>query len=75
MSGSARANLLNVASTECGSTKLVAPANADGSYLVHKLEGTGPCFVGSRMPLGGPFLSSTEIGKIRSWIAQGALDN
>jgi len=75
VSGSARANLVNVTSTECGSTKLAAPSNADGSYLVHKIEGTGPCFVGSRMPLGGPFLSSTEIGKIRSWIAQGALDN
>ncbi|MFM7143947.1 MAG: hypothetical protein ACKO2K_18745, partial [Alphaproteobacteria bacterium] len=75
VAGSSRANLVNVTSTECSGTKLVAPSNANGSYLVHKLEGTGPCFVGFRMPLGGPFLSTSEIAKFRNWIDQGALDN
>ncbi len=75
VAGSARANLVDVNSTECTSTKRVAPSNADASYLVHKIEGTGPCYVGSRMPLGGPFLSASDVAKIRSWIDQGALDN
>lgn len=75
VAGSARANLVGVNSSECASTKLVAPSSAATSYLAHKLDGTGPCFVGSRMPLGGPYLSASEISKIRSWIDQGALDN
>ena len=75
VAGSAYAELVNVNSTECAGTKLVAPSDADASYLVHKLEGTGPCFVGSRMPLGGPFLSAADVAKFRNWIDQGALDN
>ncbi|MEI8358446.1 MAG: hypothetical protein WCH13_08170 [Deltaproteobacteria bacterium] len=74
-SGHAWANLVNVASSECTSTKLVEPSSAATSYLVKKIEGSGSCLSGSRMPLGGPYLSSTQIQAIRAWIDQGALDD
>ena len=35
-----------------------------------KIEGTAA--VGSRMPLGGPFLSQAESDQIRAWIQAGA---
>ena len=74
-SGHAWANLVNVASSECTSTKLVEPSSAATSYLVKKIEGSGSCLSGGRMPLGGPYLSSTQIQAIRAWIDQGALDD
>jgi hypothetical protein len=48
----------------------VHPGNPDGSYLIHKLEGTHA--VGDRMPQGGPFLDEATIQGIRGWIAEGA---
>ena len=45
------------------------------AYLVKKIEGSGSCLSGSRMPLGGPYLSSTQIQAIRAWIDQGALND
>ena len=50
------------------------PGDANGSYLIHKLEGRSD-IVGSRMPLGGPFLAQADIDVIRTWIAQGAPNN
>ena len=39
-------------------------------------EGPGrPDIIGSRMPVGGPFLAQTDIDVIRTWIAQGAPNN
>lgn len=52
---------------------IIAPGNAANSNLYLKLTATPP--FGSRMPLGFPALSTTEINKIRDWIDQGALDN
>jgi hypothetical protein len=43
----------------------------DESFLLVKLDGPPPG-QGSRMPLGGPFLSAAEVQLIRDWIAQGA---
>lgn len=50
----------------------VTPGNGDGSLIVRKLRGTA---TGSRMPQGGPFMTTAEIQKFVDWINQGALDN
>jgi hypothetical protein len=49
----------------------VVPGDADQSFLLIKLTGPSPP-EGSRMPLGFPALSSTDIAKIRAWILAGA---
>jgi hypothetical protein len=64
------ASLVNVASVEVPITPRVAAGDANNSYLVNKLEGSAA--VGSRMPLGGPFLDQTTIDVIRLWIDSGA---
>lgn len=55
----------------------VDPGKPDDSYLVMKLEGTHTAKggQGARMPFGAPPLDETSIGKIREWIASGALNN
>lgn len=68
----AYAALVNVASGDCPATLRVKPGAPDQSYLVHKLQGSGPCFVGSRMPKAAPALSAAQIRQIRDWIATGA---
>ena len=64
------AHLVNVQSDEVPSLLRVEPGDPNNSYLVQKVEGTAA--VGSRMPLGGPFLSVQTIGLIRRWISEGA---
>lgn len=49
----------------------VVPGDAERSFLLIKLTGPSPP-EGSRMPLGFPALSSTDIDKVRSWILAGA---
>jgi hypothetical protein len=51
----------------------VIPGNANGSYLVIKLENRQR--VGSRMPKGAPPLDATRLQNIKNWINQGAQDN
>lgn len=68
--GASYAMLVGVASVQVPELLRVAPGNPDGSYLVHKIEGTAA--VGSRMPLGGPPLSADAIAAIRQWIVDGA---
>jgi hypothetical protein len=68
------ASLVNVASVEQPTLKRVKPGDPDNSYVVHKLEGSAG-ISGSRMPLGGPFLSQATIDEVRAWISAGALDN
>jgi hypothetical protein len=72
--GNAYAKLVNIASTQCPNVKLVAPGAPDQSYLVWKLQGTGPCFFGSRMPKSSA-LPTAQIQLIRDWIANGAPNN
>ena len=67
------ANLVNSPSTQTTLMR-VAPGDPDASYLVHKLDGRSS-IVGSRMPQGGPFLSTTEINVVRAWITAGAPNN
>jgi len=71
--GNARANLVNVSARQSPGTMRVAPGDPANSYLIRKLEGTNT--VGSRMPLGGPFLDADTLARIKSWIASGAPDN
>ncbi len=56
-----------------GSGPIVIVGNAASSNLYLKVTPTPP--FGSRMPVGGPFLSATQINLIRDWINQGALNN
>lgn len=67
--------LVNVNSTQLPSMKRIKPNDVANSYLIHKVEGTQASVGGSgqRMPLTGPpFLSNTDIQKIKDWINQGA---
>lgn len=64
------ANLVGVTSVQASPTLRVAAGNADGSYLVHKLEGTAAA--GGQMPAGSPPLDQATIDVIRAWIDNGA---
>lgn len=67
-------NLVGVTSTQAPMFMRVRAGDADGSYLIHKLEGTQ--VAGNRMPNGcpttQPCLDADTIGVIRQWIADGA---
>lgn len=67
------ANLVNTRSSQ-SSLLRVTPGDPESSYLVHKLDGRSG-IVGSRMPQGGPFLSTAELDAIKDWITAGALNN
>jgi hypothetical protein len=55
-------------------TKIIEPGKPCESILLQKL-GPAPAF-GARMPYSGPpFYSATDLGLVRDWIAEGALDN
>lgn len=70
----AYANLVNVRMVHpsCSSDMRVLPGNAASSGIIKKLEGS-TC--GSRMPLGGSSLPTSQIDVIRIWINQGARNN
>jgi hypothetical protein len=68
------AALVNVPSEQQPALMRVAPGNAAASYLVRKLEG-GPNITGVRMPQGGPFLSTADVDRVKSWINAGAQNN
>ena len=65
--------LVNVESADCAPEVRVVPEDADGSYLIMKLEGS-PDICGVQMPQGGQ-LGSEDIETIRQWIDEGAEDN
>ena len=50
---------------------VVIPTDPDNSLIVKRLEGT----ILPQMPLGGSPLTAAEIGRVRQWILEGALDN
>jgi hypothetical protein len=73
--GSAFANLVNVPSSGLPGAVRVIAGNANGSYIVQKLEGA-PGIAGLRMPRNGPpFLTDAQVKMIRDWITAGALNN
>jgi hypothetical protein len=55
----------------------VAPGVPQGSYIVHKLQGTqvGAGGSGARMPYGGTPLPPPQIALIEGWIQEGAPNN
>jgi len=50
----------------------IVPGHPDRSFLIKILEGPAENF--SRMPLGGPYISSTDLQFISQWITDGAPD-
>jgi len=70
-------DLSSLASLRAGGNTSEARIVVDGapcdSILVQKLSDAPP--FGSRMPLGGPFLTPGERQLIHDWIAEGARDN
>jgi hypothetical protein len=71
-SGVAYAHIFDVVAQQAPSKFYVDAFAPDASYLMNKIDGTGS---GSRMPLGGPFLSAETADMIRRWIAEGAANN
>ncbi len=71
-SGAAYASLVGVTATTEAIVRVI-PGDAQGSYLMMRVEGRQS--VGSRMPLGGVALDSIDLGNLRNWIMQGALEN
>lgn len=67
----------NAAEVKRGGSKsgsnAVVPGDACESILVQKV-GPAPPF-GARMPISGPYFSSTEMALLRDWILEGAHDN
>ncbi len=66
-------NMVNINSVQQPGIALVAPGDADNSYLVQKIEGTAAS--GGIMPVRGGSLSVNQVLTIRQWIDGGALDN
>ena len=71
-SSASYAELVDKASAQCPSTKLVEPGMPERSYLVAKLQGSGACFMGSRMPKPPAMMTAAEIQQVRDWIFNGA---
>jgi hypothetical protein len=70
--GTSYAELVNVMATSEPIVRVI-PGNADGSYLVIKLEGRQS--VGDRMPQGGAPLDTVDLTNVKNWISQGAKNN
>lgn len=56
----AYADVFDQPSAHCPAYKLVAPSDPNNSYLIFKIQGSGPCYVGSRMPKPPETLFSVE---------------
>lgn len=53
--------------------RIIVPGEPCASIMFQKASEAPP--FGSRMPLGGPFLTAEEQRVLHDWIAEGALDN
>ena len=69
------AELVGAASSQCGASKLVEPNAPERSYLVMKLQGSGSCLIGSKMPKAAAALPADKIQLVRDWIFNGAPNN
>ena len=68
--GRSYSQIVGVKATE--STRLrIAPADVAGSYLLSKVAGDAT-ITGSRMPLGGPYLSDATQKLLADWVRRGA---
>ena len=72
LEGKSYDKLVGVGSSQTTGVKLVDANNADGSYLVHKIEGTQTG--GLQMPLYRPPLTAEQMQLVRQWIDEGALN-
>ncbi len=72
--GVSYALLVDQPSSQQADLTLVVPGDSDASLLFLKVRSGAPP-VGSTMPLFGTPLSSANLGLIRDWIDQGAMDN
>jgi hypothetical protein len=73
--GKAYAELVGVATSECGGARtLVTPGDAGQSYVMQKLLGSNLC-TGSQMPKAGQSLPANQLALISDWICQGAKNN
>jgi hypothetical protein len=70
--GNSYAHLVSVPSTQTGILRVI-PGDADGSYVVMKVEGRAA--VGDRMPLGGIPLDNIDLTNLKNWINEGAKNN
>ncbi len=68
--GFSAGNLIGVHSPQNSNLIRVVPGDPDASFLIQKLDGTQT--VGSRMPDGGPYLTTATVNVIRQWIQDGA---
>ena len=71
-SGSSYGSLVNIVATSEPIIRVI-PNDAQGSYLVIKVEGRQT--VGERMPRGASPLDAIDLGNIRNWIDTGAPNN
>ena len=72
--GFSRANLVGRTSRQKPAIQLINPESPAESYLMQKLQGaTG--ISGEQMPLGGPYLLSSQIRLFQLWAEQGAREN
>lgn len=69
------AELVGKPSSQCGAYQLVEPGAPERSYLVMKLQGSGPCLIGTRMPKAMTALTSDRLQLVRDWIFNGAPNN
>ncbi len=74
LAGLARANIVNVPSSQQPALSRVAPGNAEASYLVGKIR-SDATITGARMPISAAPLSQGQIDGIIEWINSGAPDN
>ncbi len=74
VAGESYALLVDQPSVQNADLTLVVPGDAAASLMFLKVSSNTPP-VGATMPLIGARVSSAELGLIRDWIDQGALDN
>lgn len=68
--GKSYASIVGVRATESTRAR-IAPGDPAGSYLVSKTAGDAT-ITGSRMPLGGPYLSDATQKLLVDWVQRGA---
>ena len=71
-SGSSHANLVNIQANQVSYARVI-PGNANGSYLIVKVEGRQT--FGDRMPQGTAALDNIDLTNLKNWINQGAKNN
>lgn len=72
--GFAYSALVGVPSVEQNKLSRVKMGTPSESYLLQKLAGVSS-ITGGQMPLGGPYLDTATLEKVRMWIAGGAPNN